>query len=184
MELTDKKQIRTEIKRQTAAMSCFQRATEAEYVLEWLQQYITTHPSGVLAMFYPLGDEIDIRPLAEFALDKGWRVVMPRMDRSEESLMEFYDFSAEQMAHGRMGVMEPQSGEVVGAEQIDLMIVPGVAFTVQGERLGRGRGYYDRYMGRTCFRAKTIGVCFAHQLLPTLPVEQHDKRVDRVLFLE
>jgi 5-formyltetrahydrofolate cyclo-ligase len=98
--------------------------------------------------------------------------------------MEFYDFSPEKISQGSWGVMEPVQGEPVGADEIDLMIVPGVAFTPKGERMGRGKGYYDRYLGREGFRAQTIGVCYAHQLIESLPVEAHDKRVDKVFCVK
>ena len=179
--MTDKKTIRTQIKCKTLAMSQAERLREAENVVERLKQYVSTLRPKVLAMFYPLSDEIDILPIAEFVHTSGGRVVMPRMECGGESRMEFYDFYAEQTSSGSFGVMEPQAGEPIGVEQIDLMIVPGVAFTSQGERLGRGKGYYDRYMAREGFRAQTIGVCFAHQLLLTLPIETHDRRVDMVV---
>ena len=70
------------------------------------------------------------------------------------------------------------------AADIDVMVVPGVAFTSVGDRLGRGKGYYDRYMAREGFRAQTIGVCYSCQLCDELPVEEHDRRVDRVISAE
>ena len=62
---------------------------------------------------------------------------------------------------------------------IDLVIVPGVAFTADGRRLGHGKGYYDRFLVGTT--AHTVGACFAEQLVDELPVEPHDVRLDRVL---
>ena len=56
-----------------------------------------------------------------------------------------------------------------------------VAFTADGRRLGRGRGYYDRYLGDPVFRGFRVGVCYAHQLVDDLPVEPHDVRMDRVI---
>ena len=56
-----------------------------------------------------------------------------------------------------------------------------VAFTADGRRLGRGRGYYDRYLGDPAFRGFRVGVCYAHQLVDDLPVEPHDVRMDRVI---
>ena len=62
--------------------------------------------------------------------------------------------------------------------------VPAVAFTRRGERLGRGKGFYDCYLSREGFRAYTVGVCYSHQLLDTLPTEPHDRRVDEVVVGE
>jgi 5-formyltetrahydrofolate cyclo-ligase len=85
------------------------------------------------------------------------------------------------MASGAYGIFEPQSGELYRAEEIDLMVVPGVAFSADGRRLGRGKGYYDRYLSRDGFRACCIGVCYDCQLREDIPAEPHDKRVEKVV---
>ena len=179
-----KKELRTQIRCKTSAMSDSLKEYEAYVVVGLLQRYIATQQVKVLAMFYPMEDEINILPLAEFAFKEGIRVVLPRMEVGEESRMEFYDFSPHKMTQSSWGVMEPEEGEKVEAEEIDLMIVPGVAFTLRGERMGRGKGYYDRYLSRVGFRAQTIGVCFAHQRVESLPQEEHDRRVDMVFCVD
>lgn len=82
------------------------------------------------------------------------------------------------LAPGQLGIREPQGG-AVDLREIDLVIVPGVAFTPQGDRLGRGGGHYDRFLPG--LRCPTIGVCFAEQVVDVLPIDPHDARVDRVL---
>ena len=62
-----------------------------------------------------------------------------------------------------------------------MMVVPGVAFTAAGERMGRGKGYYDRYLSREGFRAYSVGVCFGCQMCEELPTEPHDRRMDEVI---
>jgi len=76
------------------------------------------------------------------------------------------------------GIQEPQ-GAVVDPTTIDLIIVPGVAFTSDGGRLGHGKAYYDRFLPGT--RAFTVGACFAEQLVDELPLEPHDVRLDLVV---
>jgi 5-formyltetrahydrofolate cyclo-ligase len=95
--------------------------------------------------------------------------------------MEFYDYAADALAEGSFGISEPQCGEPCRAEEIDLMIVPGVAFTASGDRLGRGKGYYDKYLSRKGFRAYCVGVCYAHQKVEQLPVEPHDRQMDEIV---
>jgi 5-formyltetrahydrofolate cyclo-ligase len=79
---------------------------------------------------------------------------------------------------GVLGIGEPQ-GDAVAPADIDLIIVPGVAFTPVGDRLGRGGGHYDRFLPSA--RCPTVGVCFAEQVIDVLPIEPHDVRVDRLL---
>ena len=65
--------------------------------------------------------------------------------------------------------------------EIDFIVVPGVAFTAAGARMGRGRGYYDKYLSQSGFRGVKAGVCYAHQLVVELPVELHDVFMDYVV---
>jgi len=82
------------------------------------------------------------------------------------------------MAVGALGISEPQ-GDRAPVDSLDLVLVPGLAFTLGGDRLGRGKGYYDRFLATvTC---PTIGVCFAEQVVDWLPREAHDIRVGRVI---
>jgi 5-formyltetrahydrofolate cyclo-ligase len=72
--------------------------------------------------------------------------------------------------------------DAVGAEWPDVVIVPGLAFTADGARLGQGGGWYDRFLAdRDPNRCVTVGVCFAGQLVASLPTEPHDVKVDHVV---
>jgi 5-formyltetrahydrofolate cyclo-ligase len=82
----------------------------------------------------------------------------------------------------RWNLMEPMHRDehVVPIEDIDLLFVPGVAFTADGHRMGRGKGYYDRLLANPAFRSPAFGVCFAEQIVSHLPMEDHDRPVSRV----
>ena len=95
--------------------------------------------------------------------------------------MDFYPYSPQSMHSGAMGISEPDGDVPVEPSEIDVMVLPGLAFTPDCKRLGRGKGYYDRYMSREGFHAYTIGICHTVQLLDTLPVESHDKSIDEVI---
>ena len=170
-----KKEIRQTIKRQTLLLDAKESLRQAEKVMRHIGSIIAQRAPQTVALFAPLRDEI---PLGELAQRVDCRVVLPRVKGEE---MEFYDYSAAEMAVGAFGISEPQGEEAVGAQLIDLMVVPGVAFTSSGDRLGRGKGYYDRYLSREGFRAYCVGVCYEHQLVGELPVEPHDRRMDEVV---
>lgn len=131
-----------------------------------------------VAAYMPLGDEPPLREAVErWAQSK--RIVVPKIEGDD---MRFYDFRAEQMASGAFGIDEPQCAELCSAEQIEVMVVPGVVFTRAGARMGRGRGYYDRYLGAPeAASIYKIGTCFACQLVDELPTEPHDVAMDRVV---
>ena len=120
----------------------------------------------------PATDEV----LARWASTR--RVVLPRV---EGDAMRFYACRPDALVFGAFGILEPQGERPCPAGEIDLVVCPGVAFTADGRRLGRGRGYYDRYLGDPAFRGFRVGVCYAHQLVDDLPVEPHDVRMDRVI---
>jgi 5-formyltetrahydrofolate cyclo-ligase len=81
---------------------------------------------------------------------------------------------------GALGVREP-TGDSVDPADIDLVVVPGMAFSPDGARLGRGGGHYDRFLAGLPERCAAIGVCFAEQLVDELPCEPHDRIVDAVV---
>jgi len=114
----------------------------------------------VVAAYAPLRGEPDLRPLLEVLTGRGVRVVLPELLPDRD--LRFGD----------------ASGPVDEAD-IDVMLVPAVAADPQGRRLGRGGGSYDRVLPRV--RALTIAVVHAEELLPEVPVEPHDARVDAVL---
>ena len=175
-----KKEIRREVKHSVLAMSAAEREEQSQQVCEQLERLVAGRKPATVALFSPLPDEVNIAPLiGSFAC----RVVLPRVgDRADGTPeMEFFDYAPQAMASGAYGIIEPQMGEPCRAEDIDFMVVPGVAFASDGRRLGRGKGYYDRYLSQEGFRAFCVGVCYACQSREDIPAEAHDKRVDAVI---
>ncbi len=121
-----------------------------------------------------------MRPTFDAAAAAGKRILWPRVNAAGE--LEVAPCEApEGLVRGRLGVLEP-SPEVERAElaEGDLLIVPGVAFTHAGERLGRGGGHYDRLLAEAR-AAASIGVAFDIQIVREVPMEPHDRRVDWVV---
>ena len=176
----DKKEIRSHIRKFTNALNAADKALQATDVSEQLYDIIALHKPNLIAAFMPMKDEIAIN-IAH--LSRLCRVAIPRItcNTDGEASMEFYDYRPSDICSGAYGIDEPQGSEIIPPDKIDIMIQPGVAFTLQGDRLGRGKGFYDRYTSREGFRAYCIGVCFKHQVLDELPTEPHDRRVNKVI---
>ncbi len=135
--------------------------------------------ASTIALYHSLSDELPtLEVMQRWGSDK--RIVLPRVGC--DCAMEFYECSEASLAQGAYGILEPQGETPFSAADIDLIIVPGVAFTLSGGRLGRGKGYYDRYLSRPDFRGFKIGVCYPHQIVDSLPVEEHDVLMDLVCF--
>ena len=175
--MESKKELRKRVKSLVKAMTSDARAVEASAVAEQLLHHPKVQSAATIALFASLPDEIDTTQLIE-ALATKTSVVLPRLLGDE---MDFYTYSANAMHSGAMGILEPDGDVPVAPQDIDVMILPGLAFTADGLRLGRGKGYYDKYMSHERYRAYTIGICHTVQLLDTLPVEPHDKRLDEVV---
>ena len=175
----DKQQIRRTMRQQNRALTSEERREASERIFSRLTAEALGEGVRCVAAFCALADEpMTERWLAEWAR-QGLRMVVPRVEGDE---MQFYDWSPQTQAAGAFGIDEPTPEAVRCApSEIDLMVVPGVAFTPCGGRLGRGRGYYDRYLSQEGFRAFCVGVCFACQQRGDIPAEAHDKRVDAVI---
>ncbi len=76
----------------------------------------------------------------------------------------------------------PESAPLIEPEELELLLIPGVAFTPAGHRMGRGGGYYDRYLAAPGLRAALVGVCFAVQIVESLPIAEHDRAVTQLLW--
>lgn len=132
-----------------------------------------------VGFYSPLPSEPDIDLLWAVL---GERIVCyPRIDGDELVFIWVPDREA-LLESERWNLMEPPhlDERVMPVESINLLFVPGVAFTATGHRMGRGKGYYDRFLVRAGLRASAFGVCFSEQIVPRLPLEDHDRPVDKV----
>ena len=138
--------------------------------------------AAAVLLFDPLPDEIDARPLLVAALGAGKRVALPRVDWDAGTMRAVEvsgpDFDAETRRHG---VREPGEGTVIDPADLGLILVPGLAFDAAGHRLGRGKGFYDRFLTDAPRAAHRLGLAFAFQILDRVPAEAHDRRVDAIV---
>ncbi|MFI3259592.1 MAG: 5-formyltetrahydrofolate cyclo-ligase [Rikenellaceae bacterium] len=176
-----KDQIRTLMRSANLNKELSHREFAAQKVFDIIEQSTYFATSHTIALFASLPDEIPSCGAIERWYEMGKRVVLPRIEG--DGVMNFYLYSPETLAKGSFGISEPKSGvsTFIEPSQIELMVVPGVAFCLDGKRLGRGRGFYDRYLSQEGFSAHTIGVGYSHQLLNSIPFEPHDITLDEVI---
>jgi len=133
-------------------------------------------------LFYaPRADEIDLWPLAQEALAEGKTVVLPRYDSAQRSYVGVQVKNLERDVDvGHFGIREPHTLDCIfPLIQLDLALVPGVAFDVGGCRLGRGKGYYDRLLATV--RGTKCGVAWDFQIQARIPAEFHDLKLQCIL---
>jgi 5-formyltetrahydrofolate cyclo-ligase len=136
-----------------------------------------------IVMFYiAFGGEVDTKEMIEEARKLGKIIAVP-VCMANRVLMKpcILDYNAG-LVHGPYGVLEPAVKRFFSTQELDLVVVPGVAFDTKGNRLGRGKGCYDVFLAKIPKDTPSIGLAFDFQILPSLPSAGHDVSVGRVLF--
>ncbi len=135
-----------------------------------------------LLVYVSMGNEVDTQGLIRQLLAMGRQVSVPRFEPATQgyTASELQDFDNELTA-GKFGVLEPKPGVIrpVALDQIDVALVPGLAFDETGNRLGRGSGHFDRLLGQTS--GVKIALAFDFQVLDEVPAEAHDARMDFIV---
>ena len=135
-------------------------------------------------MFYvSTGSEVVTESLIRDAIKIGKSVSVPVVQTKDHSLQvcELHDCDKD-LVPGAYGILEPKMDcrRPVPADTIDLVIVPGIAFDLKGIRIGYGKGFYDKLLP-SMPEARILGLAYDFQLLPELPQEDHDVRVDKII---
>lgn len=148
----------------------------------WTNLIASLEPRGVagahVLAFVGVGTEPDTSSLILALWRLGATVYLPRVVRDE--IVAVRHDVGELMVPGPYGIPAPL-GDPVDPSVIDIVVVPGLAFTRDGQRLGQGGGYYDRYLALIRADCATMGVCFREQIVPSVPAEMHDQSVGRVV---
>jgi 5-formyltetrahydrofolate cyclo-ligase len=173
-----KTELRRRLRAELARMTSADCATASENIRTSIPSLPRWQAARTVAAFVALPGEPDLAP---FDWVPGRRLLLPRVEDENLFFHEVRDPS--DLAPGSFGVMEPNPDTcpVVDPAEADIMFVPGLAFTHDGERLGRGRGFYDRVLTHLPHCVLRVGVCFAPQIVESLPTETHDREVDVVV---
>jgi 5-formyltetrahydrofolate cyclo-ligase len=134
-----------------------------------------------LALYSPMGAEVDTAEIAQAAAAGGKRVAYPRIVQGRRAL-ELAACGPDVLRPGDLHTREPPAdAPAIPMSEIDAIIVPGVAFDASGHRLGRGRGHYDATLASLPARAVRVGLAFEMQMAPAVPQEEHDVALDIVV---
>lgn len=174
-----KPEIRARVLETIATLSPLAREEKSASIRDHILRDPAWKTALVVAFFASQSSEPNLDPLWSSLGEK--RAVYPRVNSDS---MEFIELSSLQdLTVARWNLREPAVDQTrrVSPDEIDLIFVPGIAFTETGKRLGRGGGFYDRLFAQPELTAVKIGLCFDAQLLPELPSESHDRAVDHVI---
>jgi len=138
--------------------------------------------SNTIFIYYPFGKEIDTRVIIKDALSKNKKVVLPKVIVDELTLFFITDISKE-LKPGILGILEPDISQCLKADlkSIDLVIVPGLCFDLNFNRIGYGGGFYDKILEKISTKVKIIALAFDLQIFDNIPACSHDKKVDIII---
>jgi 5,10-methenyltetrahydrofolate synthetase len=135
--------------------------------------------ANTILMYYSLPDELQTRDFINRWYKQGKRIVLPVVVGEDLLLKEY---NPEYISVGYKGIKEPTAGaKTVSPSEIDLAIIPGVAFDYKGNRMGRGKGFYDRFL--PLLHCEVWGLALPFQMTDNIPCEKFDKPVDKVFFV-
>ena len=170
----DKKQARAEIKRRLRALTAEERARKSRAICERVMQLPEFRSAKAVMLFASMPDEVDTCPLFEKSFADGKRVAAPKCATEDRRILPILVRDMADLVPGAYGILEPVGGETLAVEQIDFVLVPGSGFDHAGNRLGKGAGYYDKFMSQPGFRATRCAVTFAAQILDDVPHDDRD----------
>ncbi len=131
-----------------------------------------------IMLYMPLGNEVDTGSIMEKAFADGKRAVLPMTD-SKDKIIPYYIDADTKLKIGAYSVREPIDTQMADPNDIDIVIVPGVAFDRYGNRVGFGKGCYDGFLKDT--NALKVGVCYEFQMCDTIAADQYDVKMDYVI---
>ena len=176
----EKRRIRTQIRLLKAQTTEHQRRQLSLMLQQRLENHTLFQSADTILLYSALPDEPDTQGLMLKWYGKK-RILLPVVAGNDLVIKEFQGEAM--MKVGAFGIKEPQGKDFEDYQSIDLAIIPGVAFDPACNRLGRGRGYYDRLLAHPNFKACKIGYCFPFQMVEHIPTEPHDCKMDAVISL-
>lgn len=171
----EKYEIRKKVKALKQMLLDKEKIEAAEEVFARLEETAAFIMADRILMYHSLPDELNTHSFL-----KKWKSIknfyLPRVNGVD---LEILPYDETRLELGSFHIEEPTGAETVNPSEIELIIVPAVAYDKKGNRVGRGKGFYDRLLKET--KATKIGVCYEFQLFDEVPAEAHDVRMDMII---
>lgn len=172
----NKADIRRHIKARKLLLSESEKADAAAQVLEHLESVEAFAAAKDLLVYHSLPDELSTDGLiGKWHASK--RLYLPRVAGDD---LEILPYDSDNLQEGAFRISEPTGDNITDPCKIDTVIIPAVAYDRHGNRVGRGKGYYDRLLGRMPDAVK-IGICYDFQIVDEIDSEPHDIKVDIII---
>ncbi len=180
MDILNKKELRTEIRRRKQLCSEEELLRCSEDICHTVENHPLWQQSQTILLYHSLPDEVLTTGLLERWCESK-RLILPVVEGDHLLLRPFQ--AQVSMNKNQWGILEPEQQDTtqdIAASEIELALIPGMAFDRQGHRLGRGKGFYDRLLPQ--LNCPTLGLCFPFQLLEHIPCDSWDMPVNQVIY--
>ena len=176
MSTESKPAIRRMLRERLAAITPEQRHVRSLAAATLLTAQPVFKQASVVMLYLSTYDEVDTAAIALRCWQSGKSVVVPKVSWDQRRMMpvEINSLQTGMTQTGGLGIREPIAGKPQPLNAIDLVIVPGLGFTPSGNRIGRGMGFYDRFLAQADFFGTSCGLAFEDQVIDTVPVLAHD----------
>ena len=179
---TSKSAMRRQMRARRRALSAEERVRASETICRKLiGDGAFASAAGALAVYLASPEEIDLAEFIREMLVRGVTVVSPRWNGEAYELAKVKSLERGCLRLGPMNILEPDEPDVVEPRAIGVWIVPGLAFTRGGRRLGYGGGWYDRLLAASAEGSLKVGVAHEFQIVEDIPTEPHDIPMDRIV---
>lgn len=179
-----KKEVRSEVKELKKSLSESQIKEKSTWICEKIFEMVKDREPSIISLFLSMPDEVRTGHLVDLLWAQGkHEVVVPRVE--DKTTMCFYThLPNKELKRSNYGILEPI--DAPSAERIpQIMIVPGVAFDLEGGRVGYGRGYYDRFFAKhKDVITDRIAICYDLQILDKVPMDEYDQRMHSIVTEE
>ncbi len=178
-----KKNLRAILKEARASLAASYVATASGEVQGRLLGWQHWHAAEAVVLYSGHDNEVSTEAILDEALGSGRAIYFPRLRQVSADLLLVRVRARSELCPGAFAILEPSGNELVAPGQLShaLVCVPGLAFTPRGDRLGRGGGHFDRLLSQLGPDAVTVGLAYSFQLLDSLPVASHDRRLNFVI---
>lgn len=178
----DKEKIRDRIKAQRKQLSKQEIEDKSAKITLALFSCDALKNANTVMVYLANFNEVRTDKITQRLFQKGKRVVAPITDEENISLTPYLFTNEKELTKGAYGIKEPKRDFRVEKSEIDAVIVPGIAFDENGNRMGFGKGYYDRFLEDFC--GIKIGICYDFQIIDAIPTNEHDIAMDYIISEE
>ncbi|WP_319200538.1 5-formyltetrahydrofolate cyclo-ligase [uncultured Ilyobacter sp.] len=163
-------------------LSSTQKKTLDEDILKNFTKSIFYKNAETIFVFVSFGSEVNTHTIIEKAISDGKNVCVPKINLENKSMEVFRIESMDELKEGYYGILEPSEGKSkASSEELDLVVVPGVGFDINGYRIGYGGGFYDKFFESMEKEVPKVALGYNVQVVDEVPTEEHDERISGLI---